>query len=220
MNKVIDPNKPLPPNTKYDWHECFAKIMLEYVLPKEFHELKIKDKPDLQNILLDIGIEVTTAVDEKDLEMDSLFTYLKSGLTRDKQKVIKKIEQLGGSISNGILSHPVHYRNLDSINQQLLKKLKKLNGNGYKIFNNNYLFITVIDIILEKECSELIDTYIKLQNNFKVKFDKIFVYKYGGKLFEFNLIERKYNIYILNSNKPYQIGYDARKVVEEHENNN
>lgn len=90
MNKVIDPNKPLPPNTKYDWHECFAKIMLEYVLPKEFHELKIKDKPDLQNILLDIGIEVTTAVDEKDLEMDSLFTYLKSGLTRDKQKVIKK----------------------------------------------------------------------------------------------------------------------------------
>ena len=43
----------------------------------------------LQNILLDIGIEVTTAVDEKDLEMDSLFTYLESGLTRDKQKVIK-----------------------------------------------------------------------------------------------------------------------------------
>lgn len=217
MNKIIDPNKPLPSNTIYKWHECFAKVMLEYVLPNDFNNLKIKDKPDLQNIELNLGIEVTTAENKKDLEMERLYTYLEYDLIRDKQKVKNKIEHLGGSISNGILVHPVRYRNLDSIKNSILEKLNKLNGNGYQIFGHNYIFITESDMILEKECAWLLDEYIKLQNNFRIKFEKVYIYQYGGKLFEFNMVDRNYNIYTLNSNETYQIGYDARKIVEEHE---
>ena len=217
MNKIIDPNKPLPSNTIYKWHECFAKVMLEYVLPNDFNNLKIKDKPDLQNIELNLGIEVTTAENKKDLEMERLYTYLEYDLIRDKQKVKNKIEKLGGSISNGILVHPVRYRNLDSIRNSILEKLKKLKGNGYQIFGHNYIFITESDMILEKECAWLLDEYIKLQNNFRIKFEKVYIYQYGGKLFEFNMVDRNYNIYTLNSNETYQVGYDARKIVEERE---
>ena len=219
MNKIIDPNKPLPSNTIYKWHECFAKVMLEYVLPNDFNNLKIKDKPDLQNIELNLGIEVTTAENKKDLEMERLYTYLEYDLIRDKQKVKNKIEHLGGSISNGILVHPVRYRDLDSIKNSILEKLNKLNGNGYQIFEHNYIFITESDMILENECAGLLDEYIGLQNNFRIKFEKVYIYQYGGKLFEFNMFDRNYNIYALNSNETYQIGYDARKIVEEREKN-
>jgi len=220
MNKIIDPNKPLPSNTIYKWHECFAKVMLEYALPNDFNNLKIKDKPDLQNIELNLGIEVTTAENKKDLEMERLYTYLEYDLIRDKQKVKNKIEHLGGSISNGILVHPVRYRDLDSIKNSILEKLNKLNGNGYQIFEHNYIFITESDMILENECAGLLDEYIELQNNFRIKFEKVYIYQYGGKLFEFNMVDRNYNIYTLNSNETYQIGYDARKIVEEREKNN
>lgn len=220
MNKIIDPNKPLPSNTIYKWHECFAKVMLEFALPNDFNNLKIKDKPDLQNIELNLGIEVTTAENKKDLEMERLYTYLEYDLIRDKQKVKNKIEHLGGSISNGILVHPVRYRDLDSIKNSILEKLNKLNGNGYQIFEHNYIFITESDMILENECAGLLDEYIELQNNFRIKFEKVYIYQYGGKLFEFNMVDRNYNIYTLNSNETYQIGYDARKIVEEREKNN
>ena len=220
MNKIIDPNKPLPSNTIYKWHECFAKVMLEFALPNDFNNLKIKDKPDLQNIELNLGIEVTTAENKKDLEMERLYTYLEYDLIRDKQKVKNKIEHLGGSISNGILVHPVRYRDLDSIKNSILEKLNNLNGNGYQIFEHNYIFITESDMILENECAGLLDEYIELQNNFRIKFEKVYIYQYGGKLFEFNMVDRNYNIYTLNSNETYQIGYDARKIVEEREKNN
>lgn len=220
MNKIIDPNKPLPSNTIYKWHECFAKVMLEFALPNDFNNLKIKEKPDLQNIELNLGIEVTTAENKKDLEMERLYTYLEYDLIRDKQKVKNKIEHLGGSISNGILVHPVRYRDLDSIKNSILEKLNKLNGNGYQIFEHNYIFITESDMILENECAGLLDEYIELQNNFRIKFEKVYIYQYGGKLFEFNMVDRNYNIYTLNSNETYQIGYDARKIVEEREKNN
>ena len=217
MNKIINPNKPLPSNTIYKWHECFAKVMLEYVLPNEFNDLKIKDKPDLQNIKLNLGIEVTTAEDKKDLEMESLYTYLEYDLIKDKQKVKNKIEQLGGSISKGILIHPVRYRNLDNIKNSILEKLNKLNGNGYQIFAHNHIFITEWDMILEKECAELLDEYIELQNNFRIKFEKIYIYQYGGKLFEFDMINRNHNAYTLSLNETYQIRFNARKMAEERE---
>lgn len=217
MNKIIDTDKPLPSNTIYKWHECFAKVMLEYVLSNDFNNLEIKDKPDLQNIQLNLGIEITTAEEQQDLEMEKLYTSIEYNLIRDKQKAKNKIEKLGGYISNGILVHPVRYRCLDNIKNSIFKKLKKLNGKNYKIFEHNYIFITESDIILKEECNDLLKEYIKFQNNFSIKFEKVYIYQYGGNLFEFDLINRNYNIYTLSSKETQQIGYHARKMVEERE---
>lgn len=103
MHKIIDSNKPLPSNTIYNYDECFAKLLLEQQFPDIFKDLELIDKPDLQNIKLDLGIEVTTAIEQNDLELDKLYIGLEYNLVNDRKSVIKKIESLGGKIHNGIL---------------------------------------------------------------------------------------------------------------------
>ena len=45
--KKIEKNKPLPCHTRLNYDECYAKIILETFFPELFHNLEIKDKPDL-----------------------------------------------------------------------------------------------------------------------------------------------------------------------------
>lgn len=40
----------LPKHTKLDYHECYAKIVLEEICTNEFNELEISDKSDIQSI--------------------------------------------------------------------------------------------------------------------------------------------------------------------------
>lgn len=218
MHKIIDSNKPLPANTIFKWEECFAKLMLEYVLPTEFYDLAISDRPDLQSVTLNLGIEVTTAVMKEDLELDKLYTDLEYNLVRNKEKVYNKISYLGGNISGGILMHPVRYRDLSHIKKCICNKLKKLNNVGYKRFNRNYLFITDQNLILEQECIDLLKEYKIIQNQYKIKFQKIYIYLYGGKLYEFDIIHNKYNLYDISTNEICEISINARKMVEDKEN--
>lgn len=217
MDRIIDSNRPLPSHTIYKWEECFAKIMLEYVFPNDFYDLVISDKPDLQSEKLNIGVEITSAVMKDDFELDRLYSDLEYGLTRNKERVNEKINLLGGSVSEGILMHPIRYRDLSQIEKCICNKMEKLNNSQYKKFASNYLFITDQNLILENECSDLLNNYINIQKNCQVKFQKIFIYLYGGKLYEFDLIRKKFNIYDFSRNEPYEIGMNARKMVEDKE---
>ena len=62
---------------KLRWEECYAKLILERIFPERFGALTISDKPDLQNLTLDVGIEVTTAESKAEKEMDHLHSLLK-----------------------------------------------------------------------------------------------------------------------------------------------
>lgn len=62
--------------SKLRWEECCAKLILERVFPERFGTLTISDKPDLQNLTLDVGIEVTTAESKAEKEMDKMFEAL------------------------------------------------------------------------------------------------------------------------------------------------
>ena len=79
----IDRNRPLPAHTKYKYEECFAKIILEHLFPQRYIDLKIEDRPDLQDLEHQIGVEVTSAVPPADREASSLWTstvYMDDGL--------------------------------------------------------------------------------------------------------------------------------------------
>ena len=62
---IIDENKPLSSHTKLNYWECYAKIVLKDLLPDEFCNLTLADKPDLQDADGDVGIEVTRAENPK-----------------------------------------------------------------------------------------------------------------------------------------------------------
>ena len=84
-------NKPLPDHTRLDYHECLAKIVLEALFPNVFMDLELKDKPDLHNIEMKTGIEVTRAFNQKQERNENLFTKIAYGKIRDKEKAIEEI---------------------------------------------------------------------------------------------------------------------------------
>ena len=156
MSKTIISNMPLPSNTKYKWLECFAKLMLERIIFNELNHLNIVDKPDLQNKTMNVGVEVTTAVDKKDLEMERLYTELEYGLIRDVEGASRKINKLGGKIINGILIHPGRTRTFQNIYKSFAGKVVLLNSGNYTIFKHNYIFITDENLIHDFEINKII----------------------------------------------------------------
>lgn len=167
---------PLPSNTKYNWSECFAKLMLERVIAGEFNDLTIVDKPDLQNERLSVGIEVTTAVDKKDLELERLYTELEYGLIRNADAASNKIQKLGGKIINGVLVHPGRTRTLENIYNSFEFKVILLNSGNYTVFKHNYLFITDENLIHESEIINMIIKFESIQKKYKYSFEKVYIY--------------------------------------------
>lgn len=72
----IEKGRPLPSHTGLDYYECFAKIILENTFPKQFGDLKVKDKPDLQSEDKSTGIEVTIAEERDSIEAERLYLQL------------------------------------------------------------------------------------------------------------------------------------------------
>lgn len=62
MKKKMEKDRPLPKHTKFDYNECYAKIVLEKFFPDEYKNLHISDRPDLRTEDGNIGIEVISAI--------------------------------------------------------------------------------------------------------------------------------------------------------------
>ena len=213
MKKMIRSDMPLPYNTKYSWDECFAKLILEKLSLNEFINLELSDKPDLQNEQLGIGIEATTAVPSSNSELEQLYTNLSYDLVKNKYAVNNKIKKLGGWIENGVLYHPSRKRLLDNIYDSYKKKVKLLNDDKYKIFKHNYIFITDVNLILEEELYKIIFVFKKIQEEYINKFEKAFIYRYGGSLYEMNLVNEKYKVYNISYEEISFISEAARDMV-------
>ena len=220
MAKKINSNQPLPSNTKVSCDNCFAKLMLETFDNKHFKNLTLDDKPDLQSDLLNLGIEVTTAVNQNDNELDSLYTSLSYGTCRNENAVSKKIEHLGGKIRNGVLSHPVRNWSLENIFDAFNEKLKKISSGGYRMFEKNYLFITDSIFIGPEHYDIILNKMIYMQKDNEIQFDKVFIYIYGVDMYEFDLSAMKVKKFNVSNNAVYNVSIQARKLVIKNENTN
>ena len=209
----IDPNKPLPRHTKLKWEECFAKLILESFLPKEFKKLSLKDKPDLQNEDHNLGIEVTMAVDKIDSELDRLYIGIEYNQVRNKEQAMKKIEKLGGKINRGILIHPGKSRSFSNVKRMLEKKLELLNNKNIKYFKHNYLFVIDELLIHDYELLPLLTEFMNIQDKYKKKFERIYLYILWGELYEFDLKKQIYKIINVDREQIWKIGNEAREMV-------
>ncbi len=124
----INDDELLPRHTKYSWEECYAKVVLEEFFKEKFKDLNIKDKPDLQNEVLSIGIECTVSIDKESIEAENLYSELTYGKLKNPDKCKERIKRLGGNITEYSMfeSRTV---SLKSILGAVKTKLKKLNGN-------------------------------------------------------------------------------------------
>ena len=84
-------------------NECFAKLVLEKIFPYRFTNLEKREKPDFQNQSNDVGVEVTTAVSQKEKEEDKLYSLLIHNKGTPEQQEKRKIESVNWADSITIM---------------------------------------------------------------------------------------------------------------------
>ncbi len=217
---VIDPEKPLPTELSKEYWETFAKLILEYFFPEKFYDLSVDDeKPDLRNVSANIGIEVTSVENEKSREIDSLYTRQYAyGNDIQKEKALKRIKELGGKPEKFFLMHPVVNRDIEKIYTAVKTKTQKLNK-GYRVFNENDLFIFDTNIILDAELPEILDN-IASNSIGEKSFSDVYIYCFGGDLYEFDILHRKYNHIEESSEIVQQLAIDTRQILIQKYNDN
>lgn len=210
---VIDPEKPLPAKLSKEYWETFAKLILEHFFPEKFYDLSVEgEKPDLRNTSANIGIEVTSVGNEKSREIESLYTRQYTyGNDAQKEKALKRIEELGGKLKEFFLMHPVVNRDIGKIYTTVKTKTQKLNKD-YQIFNKNDLFIFDENIILDAELPEVLNN-IAANSVGNKSFNDVYIYCFGGDLYKFDMLHKKYK-HIEKSDKiVQQLAIDARQML-------
>lgn len=137
-----------------------------------------------------IGIEVASAVQKEVREMESLFSRLTNtqepNQIREKRK--NRIQRLGGEFyDEGYMSCGIGYKDLSDVYSSFEDKLKKLNSGVYHLFQKQFAFIFDYNLIREGKLGEIHTELSKRQKRFQTHFSSVFLYLYGGNLYEFDM---------------------------------
>ena len=211
---VIDRDKPLPPHTKLSFYECYAKIILEDLFPSLFSELLLKDKPDLQDIQKQIGIEVTIAETSKTMEAQKLYSTLHDVDDATQSKNIERIQQCGAICRGGILFGPNGSDDFTLINHMIDSKVEKLQKGGYGELNEYHLFI--FSSIWASE-SMLKDELTHLERRKTADYFKKIYIVIPGELLCFDLTKNTYEVFDIDTNRQFDLATRARQMVEDGE---
>lgn len=211
---MIDDNKPLSHHTKLDYWECYAKIVLEDLLPNDFFNLILADKPDLQGANGDVGIEVRRAENPKQLEAESLYSGLYYKPENQRVRDIERIKQLGAKVCFGLMAGIKGTDSFDLINNAINTKCKTLEKGGYRKFEEYHLFlfssIYAIDDMLREELQYLIS------NDIGKLYRVIYILVPGG-MYCFDLKTGIYKTFNIDSKKQFEHATQARRMVLEGE---
>lgn len=210
----IDKDRPLPHHTKFNYYECYAKIVLENLFPSSFGELLLQDKPDLQDIQNQIGIEVTISETSETMEAERLYSNLCNVDDLTQSRHIKRIEQCRAIYQGGILLDPNGSDDFTLINHTIDSKIKKLQKCGYDKFNEYQLFvfssILVSEAMLNNELRYLV------QREIVDYFKKIYI-QIPGELLYFDLSKTTYKVFSVDTSKQFDWAIRARQMVEDGE---
>lgn len=207
---------PLPKRTKKDYHECYAKIALSQLLSRNYENLIIKDKPDLQFPDRSSGIEVTQAIDSDQQRAERLYTEIHYGLARSREGAIQEIQNCKCKYENGVLIGKTGTDSFDLILQAIKRKLEKINKGGYDYFHHYDLFVfsdIYADDIMLKNALLLMLT---LSEKYKLFFEKILVLV-PRSLYVFELLSKQTQVIACSNELQYKIACQAREMVEEAE---
>lgn len=169
----IDPKKPLPPHTKLSYDECYAKVVLEELLPEAFAGLLIADRPDLRCAAGNHGIEVTSALPQDEKEALRIASWIPYKTVEQKARDIDYLATQGYKYTEyGMVHPPRHtwwfgseYPPLEQteckyVLQVFDNKVKKLNSGKYEKLARYDLFIyselLITDWMADKMLTELV----------------------------------------------------------------
>ena len=168
-----------------------------------FLDIELTEKPDIQTINNELGIEVTQVIQPEEGELEKFFNQIR-GLSKqeilfqaNKNKKLKKyIESeyiIPSDITNGVI-FPVNdnlYTIINSIHNKLDKK------KFYRKLNKNILFLIIEFQFIDKNYIEefIISEIKKEENNLSSKFDNYILYdKWKNILY---IIDENYSVRII-----------------------
>ena len=194
---------------KYRYEECYAKILLERVYPEMYTDLSILDKPDLQNDVLQVGVEVTSAVPSSLREAKAC--WIKANNTNDKKiksKYVKRMEQLGYTYTGGMqnwlkedIDQLYEETSLVDLETSIRSKIEKIDRGWYKEFKNMDIYIDAMFSFFSINDDELFEL-MKNVNVGKYHFRKIII----------NVIEDNEIVMIDTDEEKYSVtSYDSRQ---------
>lgn len=210
----IDRNKPLLLHTKLNYYECYAKIVLEDLFPSFFSELLLKDKPDLQDIQTQIGVEVTIAKTPKTMEAERMYSTLHNVDDVTQSRNIERMEQCGATYKGGILFGPNGSDAFTLINCAIDGKIGKLQKGGYDGLSEYHLFIFSSILASETMLKDELE-YLK-QREIADYFKKIYI-QIPEELIYFNLTKGICDVFNVDTSKQLDWAIKARQMVEDGE---
>ena len=180
--------------------ECHAKYLLEDFFSEEFRKLCLCDKPDLQSSDGKKGIEVVSAVGEKEKEAEALFRLLNTDSIDkrlDEEEIKDRIEKSGGLLGEKDNKSSLVTVDADSFRrtiEKLERKLELLNKDGdagYKYFPENSLFVETEIMADESMKEEALKEMIGLSAQYNRSFDQVFVFS-NHEIWIFDLKSARY----------------------------
>lgn len=210
----MNSNKPLSDHTRLDYHECYAKIVLESIFSGQF-DLEIVDKPDLQDIRKSIGIEVTQGRNPKQQEIESLYSKLPYVQDSVDEKMRKQIEKCGGKLYGGILGGISERDDFGYSVNAFETKLNKINNGKYRFLERYDLFVFDDCLDMTPDGSVIRNIALnmqKKQSGATVRFQNVYICTLGI-LWHLDLENQKIAKFDTDS-RQFDWALQARKMVE------
>ena len=206
----------LPSHMQLDIWEVYARLVLRYIDMPTYGRLSHGDKPDLRDGDLDLGVEVTQALPSCNQEADALFAKLRHGSNElNRTRIIERIEQLGGTVSDYGLFGPNGKNDFDRVIDAFKEKLAKLNGRGYETFGHNHLFIRSDIHADNMMLDEGLTSFVAL--NTQPSFFERVIVSVPGHNYDFNLNNQTFRDLTFESDDQFEIAEKARSIVIEAE---
>ena len=171
----------------HPYSEEFARQCIMHCFPELEWNLQLNndDPPDLIDEIKSVGIEVTSA--NQDAEIDFLFEkYIRHEKDAIPEKTKKKIESLRGrfifsdadgeEVLAGCL-HGVRQIDFENVIRSVITKTERLNKGNYKYYSIDGLFVNDSDSFLfEKGVPEIMERIERETNCYKRHYSTLFVF--------------------------------------------
>ena len=225
----IEKDRPLPSHTKLSYDECYAKIVLEKFFPDRYSELQLRDKPDLQDLSHNVGVEVTSIIPKSEQEAISIFIKLSYVDEKEKDKLIAHLEKIGYKYTGAGLTHPprgFEWSGLEppdiertlckEFTQAVKEKIKKLNKNYVPL--SRYDLFVYSELFIDEWMPEKLLKRLSQYNCEKAKYTFIYLFSLNG-IFSFDMSTMSIQVCKREDIKQqlYGVGELARQMVEEGE---
>lgn len=208
-----------PKHTKWDYGECYAKVVLEKVFPERYSNLQIHDKPDLRDETNTIGIEVTSAIPQHTRESISLWSRIESNASKNPKRDIARMEQLGVKFTGGVQGWPSTVYPTGCFDKSpyveivsaIHGKIKKLNGGEYVSLKRYDLYVETELFIETDFLLEILNRVLNI-NTMEKSYSYLYILCVNG-ICVFDLVEKTCEIRTIPFEQ-YDLAMEARNLVE------